>query len=692
MRAAWRGGKGGPHVPLVAVTARMRCRAATTGSRTMGLTAASLHLLQPSGLEDPAALVAKAYAKLGWAPPKRGEDATRRVLLRDAGDWIALEDSAWAATQDGTLQDLAALLSRAAGSAAVVATVVDSDAFTFLLYDKGRQVDAAGDDLAEADVAMVRGKRQATLWAKAMAPSVLRRAFSGMPPLLPEPKAFLARATAAAALESAFAEDRLAAWRDLAGIPVVPGPVIAEVGLVARPGAAPAAGAAPKGRSLRVFDAPDDCPWHEFQPAPWPCAPNATTAYRWLVTCAGGGIDGASLHLDIDRSDGAGFALREVHLRAHPFFNGQMISMTPLAEWTQAVAGGAGLAENAGFDLPDFVVRAPAAGSRSQAVLILRVTVAAPASGEATIRPVLHVAGEAVPLALPRLRLRATPPDWVPVIAQDMSGPMEAEALLRLNAPSLRTAVAVLAESPAARPAIRTLFDRLLGACTGAVATLSTEKFMTPSAHVGKARYVLPLAELAGAKPWAAVFDPAARIQTARLDLSVGEVPLAGLVLQASLRDGTEDADGTVTAALWLKPECAAALGLDPEALLAAFRGWMDGAAPLQGWEADCAWLPRFDRAESYEHTPYEILGTSAAARMRIHDAANARAWRLERLKYVAPRLWLGPVLAARIDGAALERVAEVAPRGAGVAIALRSGQPLTALEAALRPILPEAR
>ncbi len=658
----------------------------------MGLTAASLHLLQPSGFADPAALVARAYAKLGWVPAKRAEDATRRVVLREAGDWIAVEDAACASLDDGTLKELAALLSRAAGSAAVVGSVDDGDAFAFLFYDKGRQVDAAGDDLAEAGVAMLRGKRQATLWAKALAPAVLRRAFSGDPPLLPEPKVFLARAAAAEAVESAFAEDRLAAWRDLAGIPVAPGPVIAEIGFVARPGGSKAAGAALEGRSLRVLDSPDDCPWQEFHPAPWPCAPGATAAYRWLVTCAGGGIDGASLHLAIDRADGAGFALREVHLRAHPFFNGQMTSMTPLAEWTQAVAGEVVTATRAAFDLPGFAVRAPAPGSRAQAVLILRVAVAAPDAGEATIRPALHVAGEAAPLALPPLRLRATAPAWVPIIARDVSEPVEAEALLRLNAPSLSTAVGVLAESPAARPAIRALFGSVLGACTGSVvATLSTEKFMTPSAHVGKARHVLPLAELAGAKPWAAVFDPAARIQTARLDLATGEGALGGLVLQASLREGTEDPDGTVTAALWLKPEDAAALGLDVAAVLARFRAWIDGAAPLQGWEAACAWLPRFDRAEAYEHTPYEILGTTPAARMRIHDAAEARAWRLERLKFVASRLWLGPALVARIDRAALEAVAEVAPRGEGLALMLRPGQTLTALETALRPILPEA-
>lgn len=680
----------------------------------MGTTAATLHLLRPAGAApDYAALLKKAYAKLGWAPPKRGEAATRRAVLVESGpDWVTLHDSACAALDDGTLKELAALLGKALGSAAAVTTVLDSDAFGFLLFDKGKQVDAAGDGMEEAGVKQVRGKRQAALWGNALAQAALRRVLAGEPVDLPEPAEFLARAKAAEALETAFAEERLAAWCALAGLPaeaatataeaVAERPVLAEIALVAKPGAVRMAATAPAGRELRVFDSPDDCPWHEFHPAPWPCVPGATAVWRWLVTCRGGGIRGLALRLDIDRAEGAAFRLREVHLRALPFFNGQATSLTPLAEWPHAVTAAEAEAASLRLETPDFGLRDPAPGSRSMAILILRIGLEAPdtAGAEVTIRPALEAEGEPAPFVLPPLRLRATASGWVPAIA--VPGPENEEALLRLNAPSVHSAVAILPESAAALAASRRLFEQVLDACRGAGlhAAFSTERFMTASAHVGRARHAMPLPDLQASKAWTSLFDPASRIQTLRLGIAPegAPAPLAGLVMQASLRTGTllgldgAEADGTLSVGLWMKPEGAAALGLDWVGVQREFRTWMAAQAPLQGWEADCAWLPLFDRADSYEHTPYEMLGTSAEARMRVHDAEAARAWRLERLKFMAPRLWLGAELLARIDRAALAAAAELTPRGEGVEALLRPGVPIGALEAALRPILPEAR
>ena len=134
----------------------------------MGTTAASLHIALPSGAgPDQSGPLLKAYARLGWSPPKRGEAATRTArLARNEAPFVSIYDSACEQLDDGALKQLAALLSKALNAAAIVATVYDSDVFEFLLYHRGKQVDAVTDspDGLDASVKSVRGKRQAMKW------------------------------------------------------------------------------------------------------------------------------------------------------------------------------------------------------------------------------------------------------------------------------------------------------------------------------------------------------------------------------------------------------------------------------------------------------------------------------------------------------------------------------------------------
>jgi len=62
---------------------------------------------------------------------------------------------------------------------------------------------------------------------------------------------------------------------------------------------------------------------------------------------------------------------------------------------------------------------------------------------------------------------------------------------------------------------------------------------------------------------------------------------------------------------------------------LQEFTDWVRAGSPLQGWVADCAWLPEFDTYEDYQMTPYEIVGigeagTGRAARIAHRHVAAA--------------------------------------------------------------------
>jgi hypothetical protein len=671
----------------------------------MGTTAARLHLALPVGVEpDIAGAVGKAYAKLGWAKPKRGEAAGRRVVLARSGDFVTLHDGACEALDDGTLQQLGALLTKALGTGALLATLQDSDRFELQVFARGRQVDAVTDGEPDPALKTVRGKRQATAWCDAFRAATLRRVMAGE---RDPAAAVLAGAKQAEALESAFAEDRLLAWCALAGLAPAHAlataeeaadRILATLDLAPRAVAAPAS-APPAGRALRFLLSTDDTPYHGFHPAPWPVAAGGQEAFAWTVTVAGGGLRGVRLDIAIAR--GGAFRLRAVSLRAFSFHSGQITSMTPLARWEHDCTEAEATAPALTLDAPDFAVRDPAPGSRAQALLWLRLVLDRPESWEATIAPRLLVDGEAAPLDLPPLRLAVQAPSWMPLIA-DPAAP-EMDAVLRLNAPSLHTAVAILPDGDAARAAIRAMMEAVLARCApGLGAEIVTEKHMTPSFTVPKGRDAMPLGDLFASKRWPTLFDAGANFAMVRIGLVPPGAPwpVAGLLLQASLRGGPGEAafgivrDEWLHVALWCAaaPEAEAALGHGWAALLEPFLDWVRQASPQQGWVADCAWHPLFDRYEDFEHTPYEKAGTTQRSRMSLHDAATGTAWRRERLLFVAPRLWLGAGLAAAVDRAVLGAVATVTAVAGAVEVALRPGAGLADLEQALRPILPLSR
>jgi hypothetical protein len=663
----------------------------------MGTTAARLHLRTPD-LLDPmvGTVLAKAYAKLGWAPPRRGVAATRQVQVARHGGFLTLLDSDCAALDDGTLRELAALLSRQIQAPALVTGVQDSDSFELLVYDSGRQVDALGAAAEGPDAAKtLRGAKQATLWIRLFGATADDTAAR-----------FAARAQEIATADSAFAEDILGAWcalahlpgAALAELPAAGDGLVAELALARRGSAATAstAAAATPQASLRYHHSEDDCPYHGFHPAAWPCAGGSAEGFRWPVVCAGG-LQGLSIRLALRRS--GAFRLTRVACVALPFHNGQVTSMTPLASWEATLDAAAATAGTLDFAAPDFVVRAPAPGSRAQAILLLRLGFDTPEEGEVVVEPTLATGGTELPL--PPLTLRATRPAWRPRVAPPGElEPAQQEALLRLAAPSIHHAVAVIADEAGPRAAIRGMAEAALATCTaqGLELVVATEKHMTESGNVTKGAREMPLAGAFAEKAWARLFDAASDLQMVSIGLRrPGDPwPLAGLGLHGNLRDtllgGGEDA--TLTVSLWAiaAPAAEAALGLDRTRFLAPFLAWARGAAPRQGWVGEAAWIPSFDTYNDYAFTPFEVLGTTPHSRMRLHGSHEAADWLGGRLRFVAPRLWLGPELLGRLDRAALAAAAEIAPAGAALEVTLRPGAGIAALEQALEPVLPVAR
>ena len=107
----------------------------------------------------------------------------------------------------------------------------------------------------------------------------------------------------------------------------------------------------------------------------------------------------ASFRLTLDRAGSDGFAITSVKVQAHGFYNGQVVSPKPLAEMEQAISGDRAAAPIA-IDAPDFAVRGPVAGSKTQTLLMIEVTVLPPASGEICLTPAFLADGEVAPLVL----------------------------------------------------------------------------------------------------------------------------------------------------------------------------------------------------------------------------------------------------------------------------------------------------
>ncbi|MBV8564936.1 MAG: hypothetical protein JO273_05725 [Methylobacteriaceae bacterium] len=709
----------------------------------MGTTATSLHLLIPAsvvptalfasagptaGPRDVDRAIEKGYGKLGYAKARKPDDAAPKqvAIVHDGGaSFVSIYDADNDKIDSGELKDLAASLSKTLKTLAILTSVYDSDSFEFIMYHRGKQVDAAvsAEDAHAGGLNMLRGKRRARAWDNIFFErDVTRARRPGAPPFSLRQRLadFEEAVRRAERIESAFAEDGLGAWCSLAGLD--PGAALANYSDKSQPdipnrtllalrrtGVPPARkpqrGEPGGGVTLAYVRSDDDHPYHRFFPAAWPVAAEAAARFSWAVVSSGAGFSGLSLALHLERT--SGFAIGGISLRAFPFYNGQITSATALAsfDWLappDAAASAPDLAvEATPFALPDLDPQ-----SRKQFIVLIAVELRAPAAGAMTIRPSLRVAegGDAPSLGLPPLRLAVTRPTWRPLVA-DWQKPTltQAEALLRLNAPSVLAMVAVLPDDgDEVRHRIRRLAEQWL-ALLGAgelFATIETQKHMTPSFSVPKSKSSLPLPEVTRAKIWPKLFEVANRYQTVMVGLGPdgSSYPLAGFTMQSALLDGSGAPAGharssgpTISVAIWLVNEAAAfeRLGVDPDAAEAAFSAWVETLVPVQAWVTRSAWIPEFDFYEDYMMTLYESATSVDWFRGALQGTLTDTAWSSTRLRFVAPKLWLGPELAAAVDLAALAGVATVATSGPVTRIDLPPGAALEQLEQGLANILP---
>lgn len=689
----------------------------------MGTTATSLHILSPAAAVSLGDEVEKAYRKLGYTRQKKADaPAPKRVIVsgKGPGDFVTILDSDNDSIDSGELKDLAVDLSRRLKTVAILTTVLDSDSFEFIVWRAGKQVDAAVSDAAShgGGLKMASGKRRAQLWLEMFHERDVRRAMAAGGAGLASFAEYLASwrqrlGVAEATSDSVFAEDGLMRWCDLAGIDA--DAALSRANDAGRPEAADdtilllartreparkAAGSAPP--PLAFFREDEDLPYHRVHPAAWPVEPDAPTQFRWFVVASGPGMHGVRLALNIEAA--SPLRVTGVHMRAQPFFNGQVTSMDAVAsrDWTGFDIVGAGHDEQI-FEDGDFTVPAVDPQSRKSFLVILRVEVALPDGSEATLTPRLSVLAPAVDgPKLPPLRLRADRPGWQPVVSHpplQYPAPQD-EAVRRLNAPAVRSMVAVLnGDGAPSRDGIRALAETWFGKLAppaGTVATVHTEKHMTASASVSKSTQSLPFADLLADRKWPKLFDAQTDYQTVTVEIALqgAPYPLAGLVMQSTLR-GIGGAPGlrpaTLSGAIWMidHPDIERHLGLTADDADTLFETWIAGVAPCQGWRTRAAWIPAFSRYDGYEPTLYEQAATVEWFRLGLMDQLMDATRLGQRLRFVSPLMWLGAELMQAIDASRLQEAATLARQGETTRVTLRSDRSLADLEQALAAILP---
>ncbi len=471
----------------------------------MGTTATSLHILSavPGARSHLPAEIEKSYRKLGYVRPRKpGAEGAKRVILAPdmSGDWLSIYDSENDRIDTGELKQLAVDLTRKLGTVALLTSVNDSDSFEFIMFHMGKQIDAALTDPEghTGGLKMLKGKRRAQAWHSMFTGGDYRRAvLAGRTGKLLE--GWEERLKVPPASTTPFAEDELGAWCALAGLSPQNATTVSEE-LIARPDqpgiatiiierAAPKPAktmTAPTGTSLAYCRSDDDCPYHRFYPAPWPRSPGVSDKEQWAVVCSGGGISGLRLRLRVEGP--ATVHLKRIFIHALPFYNGQVTSLTSLAEheWL-APDPGAPCPPETTIEMPDFVAPAADPQSRRLILLILIVQTTLPADGEATLRPSLQTAAGVQPSpALPPLRLRALAPDWTPLVSRtEATDAARNERILRLNTPSVWSGVAVLPSGDGpARQRARALAEAWLARLSpeaGTIAVVHTEKHMSAS-------------------------------------------------------------------------------------------------------------------------------------------------------------------------------------------------------------------
>jgi hypothetical protein len=577
------------------------------------------------------------------------------------------------------------------------------------VFERGRQIDIVtteptGDD---ARFAQLDQPERAKRWG-ALFPAATPAAFE-----------------AASSVVSPFAEDHLAAWCSAIGLDPgrtteTPAEAASVPGSVIRR-AIPVGGSAGQATPTRLsfYPSHDDTPHLRVFPAAWPVAPGATRAFTWLIVSGDGGFDGLDCTLEIDPPDG--IDVHSISLTALSFYNGQVTSPTPLAAFeTRPADRRLRTVRVEPFAVPDVDPN-----SRKQVVILLRLEATVNGDDPVTIRPTLRPAASPSPLVLPPLRLQTRRSVWQPLPSigdgRETPSSIRTDAVLGLNQPSVRSFVAIHADlDQAFRDRVRAWCEDWIDSVIpgdDAMATVHTQKHMTASFRVSKNTKRMGARALLDDKVWPRLFRAVDGYQTVRLTIEAPghPSPVAGVTIQESLvedpsmtetlvdglaslldpaaapPDPAEVEQRTLAVAAWVidHPDIDGLLGSYPAGLVRSADAWCEETGPIQAWLTSSLWVPELDLYDQYQGTLYEEAAAVDWFRSGARSALGTVGWTTRRLRFVAPHMWLGPELAARIDLGDVERVADVRPSRRTTAVSLRPEHTLGELEQALAPILP---
>ena len=143
----------------------------------MGLTCANIHLFMGPDGADAAQVLSRACQQLGYEPVEDLSTTSCQLVSVGEAPWISILDPGGAPVITAELVELAGQLSNASNCPVLLASVYDSDEFTFLVFEKGKQVDGYGSrgDFLPGPYKKWTAKKRVSQWNRLFGTSLSAR-------------------------------------------------------------------------------------------------------------------------------------------------------------------------------------------------------------------------------------------------------------------------------------------------------------------------------------------------------------------------------------------------------------------------------------------------------------------------------------------------------------------------------------
>jgi hypothetical protein len=325
----------------------------------------------------------------------------------------------------GELKDAALAASKLVKAGAVMTSVYDSDAYEFVVFNNGRQVDILMTDAESytGPLKRLNGRARGTAWSKVFRRSLTTDVVED-----------------ASRSRSAFAEDAVVALSGLIGLPgdrpqrhygdfASDGDAVTALYFVKKE---LPVGLADGQIVLRNYYDPDNSRKLLVWPAAWPMPVAREELLTWLVLSDGAGFRGGFASIDVDGPEGLNFSRGIIN--GAKFHNGQIVGGYELPSGASAEEARAYL-ETKRFSLELTAASASARRYRAafpnlfvppwtpqrttQIILVLQLHLAAAQPGEWTVRVTLRPgdADGGPSFELPPARVAAVGSQWLPIVS-----------------------------------------------------------------------------------------------------------------------------------------------------------------------------------------------------------------------------------------------------------------------------------